>query len=189
MNLARGWLDQCSTRHGSCGRRDPNFVPTRLLDVGGPAICLTLTNPSDRSQFIKYCCLSHCWGGVTDIPLLKTDTLNSFLSGIDITTLPRTFQDAILITRQLHIRYLWIDSLCIIQNSADDWTKEAAVMGNIYENGYCTISAAEATSGHGGCFVRRNPLNCNAVRVARFRNSEMLFQSFEYPEVRLSKSG
>jgi len=94
-------LTTVATGHG-----DPTFVPTRLLDIGGPAICLVLTNPSDRSQYIKYCCLSHCWGGVTDIPLLKNDTLNSFLSGIDITTLPWTFQDAILVTRQLHIRYL-----------------------------------------------------------------------------------
>jgi hypothetical protein len=189
MNLARGWLDQCSTCHGSCQRRDPGFVPTRLLDVSGPSIRLTLTNPDDCSTYTKYCCLSHCWGGVTDIPLLKTDTLQSFVSEIDINTLPRTFQDAILITRQLHIRYLWIDSLCIIQNSADDWTKEAAVMGKIYENGHCTISAAEATSGHGGCFVRRNPLNCNAVRVARFKHAEMLLQPSEYPEVKISKSG
>ncbi|KAK0609441.1 heterokaryon incompatibility protein-domain-containing protein [Immersiella caudata] len=189
MNLARGWLDQCSTRHASCRRRDPNFVPTRLLDVSGSTIRLTLTNPSDPIRYTNYCCLSHCWGGVTDIPLLKTDTLTSFLSKIDITTLPRTFQDAILITRQLHIQYLWIDSLCIIQNSADDWTKEAAVMGNIYQNGYCTISAAEAPSGHGGCFVRRNPLNGNAVRVARFRQCEMLFQPSEYSQVQISKSG
>ncbi|KAK4451239.1 heterokaryon incompatibility protein-domain-containing protein [Podospora aff. communis PSN243] len=189
MNLARGWLDQCNTHHDPCRRRDPEFIPTRLLDVGGPAIRLALTNPDDRSKYTNYCCLSHCWGGVTDIPLLETDTLNSFVSEIDINTLPRTFQDAILITRQLHIRYLWIDSLCIIQNSADDWTKEAAVMGKIYENGYCTISAAEATSGHGGCFVRRNPLNCNAVRVAHFRNSEMLFQPSTYPHLQTSKSG
>ncbi|KAK0645792.1 heterokaryon incompatibility protein-domain-containing protein [Cercophora newfieldiana] len=189
MNLARGWLDQCSTGHGCCQRRDPDFVPTRLLDVGGPSIHLTLTNSGDRSTYTKYCCLSHCWGGVTDIPLLKTDTLQSFVSEIDINTLPRTFQDAILITRQLHIRYLWIDSLCIIQNSADDWTKEAAVMGKIYENGHCTISAAEATSGHGGCFVRRNPLNCNPVRVARFKHAEMLLQPSEYPEVTISRSG
>ncbi|KAK3291595.1 heterokaryon incompatibility protein-domain-containing protein [Chaetomium fimeti] len=161
MNLARGWLERCSAHHAICNQQDPDFIPTRLLDVRGPAIRLTLTESKKRKEYTKYCCLSHCWGGVTDMPLLKTTTLKSFVSGIDITTLPRTFQDAILITRQLGVRYLWIDSLCIVQDSAEDWAKEAAVMGKIYQNGHCTISAAEAASGHGGCFVRRNPLNCN----------------------------
>ncbi|KAK4166987.1 heterokaryon incompatibility protein-domain-containing protein [Cladorrhinum sp. PSN259] len=191
MDLARSWLEQCSTHHAAlCGnQQDPNFIPTRLLDVRGPGIRLTITGSTKHREPPIYCCLSHCWGGVTDIPLLKCDTLQSFMSGIDITSLPRTFQDAILISRQLGVRYLWIDSLCILQDSTDDWTREAVVMGNIYQNGYCTISAAEAQSGHGGCFVRRNPLNCNPVRVTKLKHSEMLLQPSEYPSVQTSGSG
>jgi hypothetical protein len=178
MDLARDWLEQCTAKHPACNKHDPNFAPTRLLYVGtrGEGSGLRLRLTLDHKKQPKYCCLSHCWGGVTDIPLLKKETLSTFLAGIDISSLPRSFQDAILITRQLRVKYLWIDSLCIIQDSPDDWAKEAAVMGKIYENGYCTIAAAEAKNSHEGCFVRRNPLNCNPVRIASLPDCELLMQ-------------
>jgi hypothetical protein len=177
-DLARDWLKLCSSKHFECNKRDSKFAPTRLLYVGTETenSSLHLHVTQRRKKQLKYCCLSHCWGGVSDIPLLKQDTIAQFRKGIDITSLPRSFQDAILITRQLEIGYLWIDSLCIIQDSPDDWAREAAVMGKIYENGYCTIAAAEAQNSYQGCFVRRNPLTCNAVRIASLADSELLLE-------------
>ena len=53
--------------------------------------------------------------------------------------MPALFQDAIITTWKLGIQYLWIDSLCIIQNSKEDWEAESAKMGSVYRNAYCTI--------------------------------------------------
>jgi hypothetical protein len=75
--------------------------------------------------------------------------------GIAISFLPKTFQDAIKITRRLGIRYLWIDCLCIVQDDAADWEAEAANMAAIYQNAYVTIAAAASTDSYYGCFPKR----------------------------------
>jgi hypothetical protein len=54
--------------------------------------------------------------------------------------MPRAFQDAIDITRQLGIRYLWIDSLCIIQGFEGDWEEQSSIMGDIYAHSFCTLA-------------------------------------------------
>jgi hypothetical protein len=76
---------------------------------------------------------------------------------IRLSSLPKTFQDAVLITRKLDVRYLWIDSLCIVQDSTADWQKESAVMEAIYRNGYLNISARGAPNATVGCFFERAP--------------------------------
>ncbi|KAF7557651.1 hypothetical protein G7046_g6000 [Stylonectria norvegica] len=174
MELAQDWVEQCTENHAGCNIADATFTPTRLLYVGDTSLRLHLTKGEEDSK--TYCVLSHCWGGVTDIPLLKKNTVAQFVRGIDINTLPRSFQDAVLITRQLDIDYLWIDSLCIIQDCKDDWAAEAAVMGKVYENGYCTIALAEAKTPHEGAFVRRDPQTCTPVRIARLPHAELLLQ-------------
>ena len=89
-----------------------------------------------------YIALSHCWG--LTIPDAGRTTLGRRNMSIFAGNLPRTFQDFIEIARRLEIRYVWIDSLCIIQDSGDDWEKEAAQMASIYSNAHLTIAA----SGH-----------------------------------------
>jgi hypothetical protein len=112
---------------------------------------------------------------VTDIPQLKAD-ISTLVAGIDIATLPRSFQDAVLITRQLGVDYVWIDCLCIIQGSLEDWTTEVAVMGKVFEHAYCTIALAEAKTPHDGAFVRRDPRTSTPVRIARVFGGELLLQ-------------
>jgi hypothetical protein len=73
--------------------------------------------------------------------------LNQFIEGMDITELPKTFQDAIQLSRRLNNRFLWIDSLCIIQDSKEDWLKESVVMGDIYKHALCNIAATAAPDG------------------------------------------
>jgi hypothetical protein len=90
--------------------------------------------------------------------MLKMTNLNQFIECIDIAELPKTFQDAIEISRRLDIRFLWIDSLCIIQDSKEDWLKESVIMGDIYQHAYCNIAATAAPDGRTGCFLERNPL-------------------------------
>lgn len=63
-------------------------------------------------------------------------------AGIGFESLPALFQDAIVTTQKLGIQYLWIDSLCIIQDSEDDWQAESAKMGSVYRNAKVTIAAS-----------------------------------------------
>jgi hypothetical protein len=78
--------------------------------------------------------------------------LKSHTKAIAIDKLPKTFQDAVDITRRLGIDYLWIDSLCIIQNSEDDWENEASRMADIYEGAYLTIAATASVNSLEGCY-------------------------------------
>ncbi|KAH8896359.1 HET-domain-containing protein, partial [Thozetella sp. PMI_491] len=98
-----------------------------------------------------YVTLSHCWGGHSPMTT-TTDTLPARIQGIPLQSLPRTFQDAVIIARDLGVQYLWIDSLCILQDSADDWEREAARMSTIYANCYVMIAADASSNCDGGCF-------------------------------------
>lgn len=80
-------------------------------------------------------------------------TIGKNLKGIPVPQLPKTFRDAILITRELQIRYLWIDSLCIIQDSPSDWTKHVSEMAHIYHNGVLTLAAGASSDDDGGFFT------------------------------------
>jgi hypothetical protein len=88
------------------------------------------------------------------------------LKGLKFDDLARTFQDAVVITRHLGIRYLWIDTLCIMQDSKEDWAAEGCRMGKIYENSACTIAAAAVNNPHDGCFSSRNPLEIFDCQIA-----------------------
>lgn len=164
--LGKYWLQRCLTHHRECCKAQlfPNDQrPTRLLAVGqGDTIRLVLT--SELRKKPKYLTLSHCWGGA-DIVKLKLNNLGSFQNRISLAVLPKTFQDAIIITRRLGYEYLWIDSLCIIQDSPEDWSKESKIMGFIYRQSVCTIAALAAQNSHHGCFTRRNPLYYRHCRI------------------------
>ena len=83
--------------------------------------------------------------------VLTNETFNEYITtGLAFELLPKTFQNAVLFTRSLGKRYLWIDSLCIIQNNADDWDREAAIMCSVYQGALLTIAAASSSSGRGG---------------------------------------
>ncbi|KAE9376617.1 hypothetical protein N431DRAFT_400864 [Stipitochalara longipes BDJ] len=71
-------------------------------------------------------------------------TLKDRCAGIPLHTMPPLFQDAVIITRNLGYRYLWIDCLCIIQDCPEDWTKESADMGHIYKNCHLSLAAEES---------------------------------------------
>jgi hypothetical protein len=89
------------------------------------------------------------------------------LESISLKDLPKTFQDAVHITRKLGYQYLWIDSLCIIQDSDKDWRKESSAMGDIYRNAECCISALAGQNSNAGCFRNRNPLLSFPCKIGR----------------------
>lgn len=165
FELARCWLDECKLNHDLCqhlrksppdieASEDSNFLPTRLIDVSGTLPRLVENSEIGRRE--KYLALSHCWGGIKILRLLEGN-FDDMKAGIQVDRLSRTFQDALLITRKLGYRYIWIDSLCIIQDSEDDWRIEAKKMSQVYGTADVTIAAIGA-DGKAGCFRRRNPL-------------------------------
>lgn len=102
-----------------------------------------------------YAALSYCWGGPQPVTL-TTLTRSDMLRGIATSTLPQTIQDAITVTRKLSLRYLWVDALCIIQDSASDRDAEIAKMDRIYQNAQLTISADSAERCQDGFLATRS---------------------------------
>ena len=76
-------------------------------------------------------------------------------TGYTLGILSETFQDAITLIRQLRVQYIWIDSLCIVQDDRYDWETESATMAAVYQNAYLTIAASLAADGSGGCLSTR----------------------------------
>ncbi|GAB7342880.1 hypothetical protein MBLNU457_g0999t3 [Dothideomycetes sp. NU457] len=167
IDLCRLWIDQCIESHEQCraSYHHVGLVPTasrlypsRIINVSTnpPRLCLT----KDISPGVRYATLSHCWGtSYSEKQLLKHDKLDTFQQSLPMVDLPKTFQEAILFTQKIlskyDVHYLWIDSLCIIQNSTEDWLEESARMSGVYANAFCNIAATASHDGSGGLFYPR----------------------------------
>jgi Heterokaryon incompatibility protein (HET) len=149
-------LDTCLEGHVLCGNGEPKQLPTRVIDVRPDRlqsvdyVKLCTTSTTDQGM---YTCLSHCWGGA---PAFVTTTQNIMMhqQAIDISSLPKTCQDAVDITRRLGLKYLWIDMICIIQDDHDDWVRESMKMAEFYSNAYVTIAATKSANHGGGCYSK-----------------------------------
>ncbi|KAI0193495.1 HET-domain-containing protein [Astrocystis sublimbata] len=156
FDLARGWLNTCQNEHTTCPKTHTPGLPTRVIDVGDKNRDIKLRLVTTRGRNGRYVALSHCWGGKVT-PLLVTDNIDHFENNIVFEDLPLNFQDAISITRELNIRYIWIDSLCIVQDSKADWEQESKMMGLYYGNSAVTIYALTAERSTTGLFQRNTP--------------------------------
>ncbi|KAI1085785.1 HET-domain-containing protein [Whalleya microplaca] len=155
LGQVRDWVETCCKSHDVCKNRLEDHLPTRVLDVSRQKGHVLLYEP-DKTDRGHYVALSHCWGGI--VPIRTTmATLDTLKAGISIESLPKTFQDAIFITQQLQCRYIWIDSLCIIQDSTDDWKREASRMAEVYGNSYVTIAATASINSSSGLFYQHTP--------------------------------
>ena len=156
---AREWMRFCKDEHPQCrsmtGIKAPGSLPTRVLDIGDTENNVTRLCISKEAGISgQYAALSHCWGGKIH-HRLTLNTLDKMKAGIEVATLPKNFQDAIRICRELNLRYLWIDALCIIQDSASDWEVEAGMMASTYAGSAVTISALESSSSDEGILSTR----------------------------------
>ena len=167
LATARQWISNCDQNHPQCQRwirPDPTFLPSRLIKIGA--------NPSDQPRICsgaslpvgtQYLVLSHCWGG--EVPVqLKQNNVAQFQIAVTA-ELPKTFSDAIDVVRSLGKQYIWIDSLCIIQDSTEDWQREARLMERIYENAWCSVAATMARNSSEGLFSARDSVNVRPVAV------------------------
>jgi len=148
QEVIRDWLNDCDKNHRVC-RRSGIILPVRVINVGddqGKEPHLHVTN---GDEFGRYLALSHCWG---DVQLIQTKTTNYSQHRITIPfyTLPKTFQHAIKVARAIDVQYIWIDSLCILQDDSSDWEKESSKMASIYQNAYAVILASNTTNSQSG---------------------------------------
>ncbi|KAL8369579.1 hypothetical protein RB595_000079 [Gaeumannomyces hyphopodioides] len=135
---------------------EPPSLPTRVIDVGDDTTPPRLVSGYPAKG--HWVALSHCWGGKVDNVTVKAN-LDAKKRAMPLDELPPSFRDAVIITRQLGMQYLWIDALCIIQDSMDvDWPKEAAKMGHYYTHSIMTVSATNAENSTQGILQRREPL-------------------------------
>ncbi|KAK8243584.1 heterokaryon incompatibility protein-domain-containing protein, partial [Phyllosticta capitalensis] len=138
----KSWLSECDAEHSACGTGDViinQAYPKRLVQVAGGIVRL-VELPWDSTE--TYMTLSHCWGSKSDDVLRTLSTnITSMRQSIDWDEIPPTFQDAIRITRLMQCDFIWIDSLCIIQDDKSDWEDHAAQMAGIYSNSYLNIAA------------------------------------------------
>lgn len=164
LKLVASWFKTCQHSHAECqmtfdGTRleDNPLLPTRSLYVGSvDSDVVKLTETCSLRG--KWAALSHCWGSRQPIQTTHKN-LQKNKEGILLSLLPATFRDAVQVTRALGLDYLWIDSLCIIQDDANDWDKEAPRMGQVYEHADIVIVAAWAENAGQGCFTNLTPEN------------------------------
>lgn len=155
IELAARWIRHCQENHPGCSFANPsNWIPSRLIDVLVSPPRLVHRSDADANE--AYATLSHRWKG--SMTKLLHANMKAYGEGVPLEDLPKTFQEAIDVTRRLSIRYLWIDSLCIIQDSKEDWRTESALMGQVYQYGVVNLAATAAASGEESLFVDREPL-------------------------------
>ncbi|ESU17472.1 hypothetical protein FGSG_13822, partial [Fusarium graminearum PH-1] len=153
-DMIRGWIGDCINNHEDCkAASEDRPFPTCVVAVGDDETepHLFIPNSDDHGRYIA---LSHCWGDVMPLKTTKA-CFAEFCQSIDFARFPRTFQDAIIVCRKLNIKYLWIDSLCIIQDDEHDWAVESPKMCDVYQNAYLTIAAAAAHNSSKGLFHSR----------------------------------
>ena len=170
------WVARCDSSDAKCKVQE-TALPTRVLDVRDSQN-IKLCETGRRSG--AYTALSHCWGAPNKTFLTTHETIADMKAGFSIEQAPATFRDAILVTRCLGMRYLWIDCLCIIQNDTADWSWEAARMGSLYANAYLTIAAANAKDDNDGFLQLRSYVLTSLSIISSTGNSAQVYLQTSY---------
>ena len=164
LEILRCWLDHCDDKHWKDPKCKPSRfkksaagsiikLPTRLIDVGTAAdSCVRLQEMKDLDG--DWIALSYQWGTPPYFSTTRHNILDMY-AGVEVHTLPKTFRDAIKITRALGRRYLWIDSICIIQGPDGDFESEARTMEDVYNGAYCVLAACCAKDQSSGFLLPR----------------------------------
>ncbi|KAI0973761.1 hypothetical protein F4678DRAFT_470972 [Xylaria arbuscula] len=152
FKTARAWIDNCQRHHPSCGKDDTSAVlPTRLIDVGDesiePRLCI------GNGECAAYLALSYCRSTSNDIVTTK-GSLQNHMEAIKLSSLPPTLHDAILATRQLGFRFLWVDE------------RETQHAGAVYANATMTLSAHDSEDLQGGLYRPSQNRTTSPVQIS-----------------------
>jgi hypothetical protein len=180
VDAVRRWLNDCRATHSKCRVKRDGFMPRRLIQIIGKDISALPCNPLMAIQFsevptlklveldhpVPYVALSYCWGTNRDQWITSTKaTVERHRQGtINTWLMPRTIAEAIQISRLLGFEYIWVDAICIIQDDPEDWTAEAARMGNVYSAAELVLSA--------------NTTDDCTQQAAGFQTFGLLYQTF-----------
>lgn len=183
--FAKNCIEECRQSHEICrSGADGLFLPTRMICVDAYQLepnCYdvrldenTLIPPGSR-----YVALSYCWGDYRPACMTTSSNLPSQMERIRWEALPATFQDAVNFTRSLDVRYLWIDSVCIMQQECGkfdreaeaDWIKEAAKMFEVYKNSYATLAALYGHDSRAGLRMDSNRSRSTALASLKLGKS------------------
>ncbi|OCK74010.1 hypothetical protein K432DRAFT_339512, partial [Lepidopterella palustris CBS 459.81] len=138
MSRVKGWIETCLGEHKICQSSSPPVLPTRVLHVGSEGVDPRLV--SGEGIEASYIALSWRWGSTLPLRTLG-ENMEEHQRGIAMSSLPPLFRDAVVVSRKLGCKYLWVDALCIIQDSSRDWEQEAAKMTEVYSNAWVMIAA------------------------------------------------
>jgi hypothetical protein len=184
------WLDNCLKHHTTCKETSTfttrKYMPSRLLDLGRPGdaeVRLWIwQGPAERVSSHPYMTLSHRWDDHnSEDPEIRGrqhkltwENIEKLRRGIRVNVLPNTWQDAIFVARSIGAQFLWIDSLCIIQENGPykDFHQETGQMANIYGNSLCNITAIGAWTSKDGCMYQRHPNSVRPCRISLRRIDE-----------------
>ncbi|RFN49035.1 het-domain-containing protein [Fusarium flagelliforme] len=176
LEIVRQWLQQCDRYHQGCKRTQTwsssnslganKTLPTRVIAVNGindERVHLLETNSSHKGSWVA---LSHQWGSGQQFRTLRTN-IKEHIAGIRLTDLPRTFRDAVKVTRAIGCPFLWIDSICIIQGPDGDFQQEAKQMEQVYSGAYCVLAASRCPGHDAGFLGPRKESQCISLRTDR----------------------
>ncbi|MCJ1314225.1 hypothetical protein MMC25_007905 [Agyrium rufum] len=150
LHELKSMIEQCKSHHTSCGSSETTRLPVRVIDVNVSTNLgdVKVVENVDRPHG-DYVALSYVWGTSSTLRLLQ-DTKDSLMTRIPFDTLPQTIQDAVEVTRSLGVQYLWVDALCILQDSGEDKELQIPFMNEYYQDATAVISASGAVDVHGG---------------------------------------
>ena len=144
----------CIAVHEECGFESSN-LPKRIVDISEPQYRVVEPRVGTKGT---YATLSYSWGS-KGFAMTTSGNYEEMKLGFDRNKLPIAFRDAAAMAKSLDIRYIWIDTLCIIQDSITDWEEQAAKMGAIFEGASITIAASLSTDPYETLFQARDPIN------------------------------
>jgi hypothetical protein len=158
FRVIRRWIRQCDEKHADCKilrKALSGQSPVRLIDVGvegSEGVCIRNDVPAGA---VQYAALSYCWGGEQESKTVRA-RLEERCKGFPLTYLSKTIQEAVITTRRLGLRYLWVDAICIVQDDEADCNRELPKMDQIYSGASITILAARVKKADDGFLQHRD---------------------------------
>ncbi|KAK4095820.1 HET-domain-containing protein [Parathielavia hyrcaniae] len=162
VDLIKGWIEGCGANHGHACQEHARWTPTRLLALHPLRLVERVSNVAEDD--LRYAALSYTRGDAWPDTAVQTspENLDDRKGGIDLADLPRTFRDAVSVCQSLGIRYLWIDTLCILDD-AEDWKREVLTMHKNFGHAEITIAATSSTTPQSSFLAR----NISALAAAK----------------------
>ncbi|WYZ36239.1 hypothetical protein EsH8_XI_000122 [Colletotrichum jinshuiense] len=157
--LLNEWLGFCDEEHTCVSSNSSPRLPKRLLVIeNGLTPTVSIQDTIRMNPLTPYTTFSYIRGSEISGALeLCLENEGYFADGVDFRKLPRSYQDAVIVTQNLGVKYIWIDALCILQDNPEDKASEISNLETILANSYCMIAATHAATVDSGFLGERPP--------------------------------